>query len=134
MSLPCLNLQVGKNLWWYYILVLSVSCKISIQASLCIHLLSSRNNSGNKLNGLWGLGTLLLEFEWFVLFFLRPSGLGLTCGFCAQNVKVQLFILSCIWAKCVHLVCVCVFKTDMKRRDFSVPPKNCNTYGVLYCS
>ena len=63
----------------------------------------------------------------FCFIFLRPSGLGLTCGFCAQNMKVQLFILNCTWAKCVHLVHVCVFKTDMKKRDFSVPPRNCNT-------
>ena len=119
----------GRKKFMMILLVLSVSCKISIQAcsSLCIHLLFSRNNRSNNE---WALGTgyFVVRVWMFCFIFLRPSGLGLTCGFCAQNMKVQLFSLNCIWAKCVHLVHVCVFKTDMKKRDFSVPPRNnCNT-------
>ena len=117
----------GRKKFMMILLVLSVSCKISIQApsSLCIHLLSSRNNSGNNEWAL-GAGYSVVRVWIFCFIFLRPCGLGLTCGFCAQNMKVQLFILNCIWAKCVHLVHVCVFKTSMKKRDFSVPPRNCN--------
>ena len=74
-----------------------------------------RNNSGNSE---WAL---FLEVECFVVFFvnLRRSSLRLTCGFCAQNMKIQ-FILNCIWPKCEYLVHVCVFKTDMKKRDFFI--------------
>ena len=106
-------------------MVLSGPSKISIQvpSSLCMHLFFIiRNSSGNSEWALGAICALFLEVECFVCFFvnLKPSSLRLTnCGFCAQNMKVQ-FILNCIWAKCQYLVHVCVFKTDMKKRDFFI--------------
>ena len=49
---------------------------------------------------------------------LRPSSPRLTCGFCAQNMKVQ-FIPNCIWAKCEYLFLfsgymVCNFTNENK--------------------
>ena len=101
--------------------VLSVPTKISIQVpfSLCMHLLFSWSKSSYNEWALGAMNALFLGVESFVVFLFRPCGLRLTRWFCAQNMKVQ-FIFRCIWAKCVCLVYVYIFKTDMKKRDFFI--------------
>ena len=74
--------------------MLSVPGKIYVQipSSLCMHLLSARNNHSN--NG-WALGAgraLFLDVECF-FFVLRLCGLRLTCRFCTQFIKVLVIIL-----------------------------------------
>jgi len=90
MPEPRLNLNL------LLLLVLSVPGKISVQipSSLCMHLLSARNNHGNNE---WALGAGCFVFRsWMLLFFvLRLRCLRLTCRFCSQNMKVQI-ILNCI--------------------------------------
>ena len=68
---PCPSLQVGKidedNL--LLLLLLPVPCKISVHipSSLCVHLLSARNNSRNNKWAL-GAGCFVLEVECFFSF------------------------------------------------------------------
>ena len=101
--------------------MLSVPGKISVHipSSLCMHLLSTRNNHGSNE---WALGAGCFVFRgWMFFFVLRRRGLRLTCQFCTQNMKVQ-FILHCIWAKIMHVFGPCgIFKTDiMKKHDFFI--------------